>query len=108
MSHHLDGLFWFAVAVLATRVLLEIHWACRRLVGLIVAAANSAARLLPKRFETTAVGEADPDRLPAPRTNYLDTMSDEELDRLLGPQAKSISRNTQARRKPRSVPPLSG
>jgi hypothetical protein len=35
-------------------------------------------------------------------------MSDEELDRLLGPQAKSISRNTQARRKPRSVPPLSG
>ncbi len=107
MSDPDDVLFWMAVTVLAIGLAREVASFSRGLgpaalrvarivfgVAAALIARGSAARMRPLLIPVTApidrprpvsLAPPTPSPAPAPRpvTNYLETMSDEEIDRLL-------------------------
>jgi len=85
MTDRFDELFWLAVAVLALRVLQDLLRACRRIGWLAVRGLVS----LPDFLETSRArphATAAPCAVSSPsgpRTNYLETLSAEEMDEFL-------------------------
>ncbi len=103
MNEQYGVIFWVSVAILASRVVLEIIRAPRRLAEASRVGSRAFALWLLARTNRTSQEQSEilsPAPLPLPtpvrvpmspapagaaalRTNFLDTMSDAEMDRLL-------------------------
>jgi hypothetical protein len=90
MSTPDDGLFLLAVAVLVAGALWELSWTLQNLGPFLAAVLRGVCEVMASSPEPAGAPMCPlpalvptPAPVPLPATNYLETMSPEELDRFL-------------------------